>query len=90
MVTANDSAFSLSVSLGDGRGGFSSHVDYIAGLFPDSVVAVDLNLDGKLDLVSANSGQDTVTVIDVLPNGNLVIEGVRLAEEALKEREKAA
>jgi hypothetical protein len=68
LVTANDDAFSLSVSLGDGKGGFSSHVDYMAGLFPDSVVAVDLNLDGKLDLVSANSGQDTVSVL--LGNGD--------------------
>ena len=47
-------------------------MDYFAGLFPDSVVAVDLNLDGKLDLVSANTGADTVSVL--LGNGDGIFQ----------------
>ena len=41
---------------------------YSAGVGPTSVVAVDLNDDGKPDIVVANSGDDTVSVL--LGNGD--------------------
>jgi len=39
------------------------------GAHPYSVVAVDINGDGKLDLVSANAGADTLTVLTNSGNG---------------------
>jgi hypothetical protein len=65
VVTVNQVADSVSVLLGDGRGGLA--------LAPGSPVAVgdgplscatgDFNSDGKLDLVTPNYNADTVTVL---------------------------
>ncbi|HZQ69011.1 MAG TPA: FG-GAP-like repeat-containing protein [Terriglobales bacterium] len=56
IVTSNfgvDDGFSntVSVLLGNGDGTFQSRVDYVAGKYPNSVVAADVNNDGKVDLV---------------------------------------
>jgi len=47
---------------------FQPHVDYAVGLGPTSVAAGDVNGDGLPDLVSANRGDDSVTVL--LSDGN--------------------
>src|SRR5262245_56930131 len=47
---------------------FSSAVSYAAGANPDDIVSADVNNDGRLDLVVANSSNDCVNVL--LGNGN--------------------
>jgi hypothetical protein len=37
--------------------------DFATGASPDALVAGDLNADGKLDLATANSGDNTVSVL---------------------------
>ncbi len=46
----------VAVLLGNGSGGFATHVDYAVGTDPTSVAVVDLNADGKADLAVANNG----------------------------------
>jgi VCBS repeat-containing protein len=42
---------------------FSSHTDYATGSYPRSVTSADVNGDGKADLMVANSGNSTVSVL---------------------------
>ena len=42
---------------------FAGHVDFAAGAFPTSVAVGDVNDDGLPDLVVANSGSSTVSVL---------------------------
>jgi hypothetical protein len=49
--------------LGKGDGTFAAKVDYATGEEPRSVAVGDLNRDGKLDLVTANHGAGTVSVL---------------------------
>jgi hypothetical protein len=58
----------VSIFLGNGDGTFQPPVNYPAGDQPFSVVAVDLNGDGKLDLVVANQVGKRLTVL--LGNGD--------------------
>ena len=57
----NGSGGTVSVLLGNGDGSFQSHVDYATGADPAAVISVDLNGDGKLDLVLA--GRDSLSVL---------------------------
>jgi hypothetical protein len=51
------------VMLGNGDGTFQPLVQYDSGgLGPNIIIAVDVNLDGKLDLVTANRGGSSVSV----------------------------
>ncbi|MDT9547294.1 MAG: FG-GAP-like repeat-containing protein, partial [Chlorobium phaeovibrioides] len=45
------------------RVGFAPRTDYATQSFPLSVSAVDLDGDGAKDIVSANAGSDTITVL---------------------------
>lgn len=58
----------VSIFLGNGDGTFRPAINYAAGGEPWSVVAVDLNHDGNLDLVVANSLSSRLTVL--LGNGD--------------------
>jgi hypothetical protein len=58
----------VSIFLGNGDGTFQPPVNYPAGDGPSSVVAVDLNGDGNLDLVVANRQGRRLTVL--LGNGD--------------------
>ena len=63
-VTANNNTSSpgtVSVRLGDGTGNFAAAHDFPSGNAPKSLVVVDINQDGKLDLVVANEGYVKVT-----------------------------
>jgi hypothetical protein len=51
------------VLLGDGLGGFALPVVYPFGKDPKSLLSVDLKGDGIPDLVTANKGDDTVSVL---------------------------
>jgi hypothetical protein len=56
----------VTISLGDGMGGFTGFMDNImfrAGAVARSVVVGDFNRDGKLDLAWVNEGDDNVTVM---------------------------
>ncbi len=59
LVTANygevSGSSTVSVLLGDGRGGFGAKTDFdTTGTDPESVAVADFNSDGKQDLVTAN------------------------------------
>ena len=54
---------SVSVHLGDGNGGFSAGVDYVAGAQPGHVLLADLKGDGKLDIVVTDYATGVVNVL---------------------------
>jgi hypothetical protein len=66
LVTANYTANNVSVLLGT-VSGFAAKTDFAAGSAPLTLALGDLNGDGKLDAVTANSGASTVAVL--LGNG---------------------
>ena len=65
LVTANQGTSDVTILLGDGSGGFTpvpgSPVP--VGSSPSSVAVGDFNLDGKTEVVSANSSTNDVTVL---------------------------
>ena len=70
LVTANFGANTVTVLLGNGSGGFSAAhgSPFAVGSMPSSVAVGDLNGDGNPDLVIANFGANTITVL--LGNGS--------------------
>ena len=73
LVTANELTDSVSILIGK-KGGraklpkFKNRTAFATGDLPNSVIAADVDGDGKLDLVTANSDDDTVSVL--LGNGD--------------------
>ena len=68
LAIANSSDSTVTVLLGNGAGGFTAAVAPVGGAYtvganPGSVVVADLNGDGLLDLVTANGGDSTATVL---------------------------
>ncbi|HET9407159.1 MAG TPA: FG-GAP-like repeat-containing protein [Candidatus Sulfotelmatobacter sp.] len=55
LAVANEFSNNVSILLGDGHGGFQTHVDYPAGPEPSAVAVGDFNGDGKLDLAVADT-----------------------------------
>ena len=53
----------LMVLTNNGNGFFGSNATLNVGSFPDSVIAADVNGDGKLDLICANGSDNTLTVL---------------------------
>jgi hypothetical protein len=70
IVTANSGDNTVTVLLGNGAGAFTATTGspFTVGKSPQSVSAVDINGDGRPDIVTANSGDNTVTVL--LGNGS--------------------
>ena len=66
LISANSYDGTLTVLTNDGSGGFGYNatlsVGLSAGSSPNSIAVADVNGDGKLDLISANSGDNTLTV----------------------------
>ncbi len=58
----------VSILLGNGDGTFQPHVDYPAGIYPNSVITADFNRDGKLDLAITNGYTNSVDIL--LGNGD--------------------
>lgn len=53
----------MSVLRGKGDGTFGSPINYATGgTYADAIVAGNLNRDGRLDLIVANTGSDNLTV----------------------------
>ena len=69
LIAANYSSSTVSVLLGDGTGKFvnASGSPFTVGTSPSSLAFGDFNGDGKLDIVTANSGSNNVTLL--LGNG---------------------
>jgi acetyl esterase/lipase len=76
VVQTNVVAGSLSIFLGDGRGGFAAPVLRPLGGHPDFVVAGDLDVDGDLDLAVADSGANGVSILLGDGRGSFVTTGV--------------
>jgi len=65
LLTANSSSSTVSVRLGTGTGSFGGMVLYStgAGSFPYSLAVADVNGDGYPDMLTANSGSNSVGVL---------------------------
>ena len=63
LVTANSTANTATVLLGNGDGTFCAKVDYSVGTQPVSVAVGDFNGDGKTDIAVANQSAKTVSVL---------------------------
>jgi hypothetical protein len=68
LVTANSSANTISVLLGNGNGTFGSKIDFPTGNAPTSVVMGTFNAGSVLDLAVVNQNGDTISVL--LGNGD--------------------
>lgn len=74
LLTANEASSvrntgTVSVRVNDGRGGFAGGQEVTVGRGPFQVVLADLDNDGDLDLLTANSGDLTTQVSLRLNNG---------------------
>jgi hypothetical protein len=65
LAVANRLASNVSTLLGDGTGSFAPQANspFMVGNDPRSVALGDLDGDGNLDLVTANSGSNTVSIL---------------------------
>ena len=72
IVTASPVTFpgTVSVLLGNGAGGFAPGANASVGNYPTCVAIADVNGDGKLDVVTANSGGNPGTATVLLGDGN--------------------
>lgn len=75
-VTSND----VFVALGDGTGKFTAGTSLIVGSSPQSIVTGDVNGDGFVDAVTANSGGNTLSILigdgkGGLSSKNVVVTG---------------
>lgn len=66
LATANSSSNTVSILINNGDGTFRPHLEFATGPEPTSLVAVDLNKDGKMDLVVLNSAADATHNISIL------------------------
>ena len=71
VVSADEGIDGVSVLLGTGAGGFALAQNFLvgAGTAPASVAIGNLDADSHLDLVTANSGSNTVSVLPGAGNG---------------------
>jgi hypothetical protein len=68
LVTVNANSFDVSILLGNGlgmigNGTFQPPINYVAGATPAAVAVADFNNDGAADLVAANAGGNSASVI---------------------------
>jgi hypothetical protein len=70
LLTANFILSTVGVLLGNGNGSFQAATNYSTGSnsSPYSIAVADINSDGKLDLLTANNGNNTAGVL--VGNGN--------------------
>jgi len=58
---------------GNGKGEFKIDKKYQAGDCPSAIALADLDRDGKLEIIVANSGSDSITVIDGYSQKNFAV-----------------
>src|SRR2546423_2766577 len=82
LISANDFVATLTVLTSSGSGGLVLASSPAVGDAPVSVAAADVNGDGKLDLISANEGANTLTVLFNVPtfNGGFTGDGGGLTD----------
>jgi len=51
------------VQLGNGDGTFGPRVDYPTGQYPEGLAGIDVNSDGRLDLLTVDYGTNTLSVL---------------------------
>ncbi len=69
LAVANpNGANSIGVFFGNGAGAFSYFADFPTGTSPREIICNDFNLDGKLDLVTANDSSNNISIL--IGNGN--------------------
>ena len=66
IATVNQSSNTVSILINNGDGTFRAHLEFATGAAPVSLAAVDLNKDGKMDLVVANNQADAAHSISIL------------------------
>lgn len=66
LATVNNSSNTVSVYINNGDGTFRAHLEFATGAAPVSLAAVDLNKDGKMDLVVANNQADAAHSVSIL------------------------
>jgi hypothetical protein len=82
LVTANTGDNTVSVLLNNGNGGngtFAAATSYTVGKQPYGVAIGDINHDGYPDLVVANNGSDTVSILLGSANGTFTPSATTLA-----------
>jgi hypothetical protein len=62
LAIANSPGTTVSIRLGDGRGGFVVKPDVLVGNRPESVAVGDFNGDGLLDFATANNTDNTLSI----------------------------
>ncbi len=78
LVIGNSDTNYVSVMLGHGDGSFASTNNLVVGVYlyslPQSVICTDLNKDGNIDIVSANGGDNTVSILSGNGNGTFATD----------------
>jgi hypothetical protein len=86
VAVAEQDGGSVSILTNDGLAGFTRTDAYATGdlsgpLYPTSIVAVDIDQDGRLDLVVANRGAENVVVFHNTGDGFLLTQTVAVTNE---------
>lgn len=62
-IVGSNASKTVTILLGDGKGGFTAGANVSTGANPFQIVAGDFNGDGYLDLATANYGDNTVSIL---------------------------
>ena len=63
----------LTIWTNNGSGGFSSNATYTVGSGPSSIVAADVNGDGKVDLITANYASASLSILTNSGSGGFAL-----------------
>jgi hypothetical protein len=65
-VSSNAPANNINIYFGNDSGGFNTSQQYSVEQWPQDIITLDINRDGKMDLISANGGGGTGKVVTFL------------------------
>jgi hypothetical protein len=65
-VSSNAPANNINIYFGNDSGGFNASQQYSVEQWPQDIITLDINRDGKMDLISANGGGGTGKVVTFL------------------------